>query len=165
VEEIHQGQGTRTVVVRRPAPGRWRFRVATPETRVRILSQRFFLHGDLIAPGGDAPIRRGDGITVSDRLSDMDGSPLRELPGYPPSPAMILVKPDGGRAHLAMERRPDLRLGVFRARSETDCDLAERFWIEMVVATRDLAGRMVTVMRDRWSEFAVEAAGQVAPSR
>jgi hypothetical protein len=155
MEEIWLGESILTIALHRPVPGRWTFRTGYP-AQIKVLSQRFFPRGTLVEPAVEELLHQNDRISVAYRLLDGEGAPLRELPGYPLSPKVILIRPDGRRDRLAMERRPDLGEGVFRARELSACDLPGRYWTEVVVATRDLAGRTVTVFRDRWSGFSVE---------
>src|SRR5262249_5700488 len=147
MEEIRLGESILTVILRRPTPGRWALRAGGP-SRMKILSQRFFPRGALLAPAGETPLYPRDRVSVVYRLLDGEGAPLRELPGYPVSLDITLIRPDGRRTRLTMERRPDLGDGVFRARAHARCDLPGRYWAEVVVATRDLDGREVTVFRD-----------------
>jgi hypothetical protein len=155
MEQIRLGESILTIALHRPVPGRWIFRTGHP-TRIRILSQHFFLRGTLVEPAGEELLRQNDRISVVYRLLDGEGAPLRELPEYPLSPEITLIRPDGRRDRLALERRLELGTGMFRARQPSDCDLPGRYWTEVVVATRDFAGRTVTVFRDRWSGFSVE---------
>ena len=155
MEEIWLGESILTIVLHRPAPGRWTFRTGRP-ARVKILSQRFFPRGILLEPAGETPLRQNDRISVAYRLLEEDGFPLREIVGYPLSADMTLIKPDGHQVRFAMERQPDLGDGVFRTRGLARCDLSGRYWTEVVVTTRDLDGRKVTIFQDRWSGFSVE---------
>lgn len=153
VEEIRLGQVLRTLIIRRPAPGRWIIRKSHPATRAKILSQRFFPRGVLVEPAGGEPLRQHDQIFVVYRVMDENGSPLQELPGYPLSAKLVLVQPEGRRLALAMERHPQGSPGIFRTRQRVECNLSGRYGAEVVLTTRDLAGRKVKVFQDRWSGF------------
>lgn len=155
MEEVWLGESILTVLLHRPVPGRWTFQTGSPG-RIQVLSQRFFPRGVLLEPAGGTPARQDDRVSVTYQLLDGEGAPLRELSGYPLSPDVTLIKPEGGRVRLAMERRPDLGAGVFRARGPVRCDRPGRYWTEVVVAARDLDGRRVTVFHDRGSGFLVE---------
>ncbi|HYO12482.1 MAG TPA: hypothetical protein VE685_04715 [Thermoanaerobaculia bacterium] len=159
VEEIRLGQSLRTVIIERPQPGRWVFRKPRPKTRVRILSQQFFPRGALLQPRGGETLRQHDHVFITYQVMDDNGSPLRELPGYPLAVEISLVRPGGHRLSLDMERRPELGSGVFRTPERIECSLPGRYWTEVVLTTRDLTGRKVKVLQDRWSGFSVRAAG------
>lgn len=154
VEEVRLGKILRTLIIRRPAPGRWIFRKPRPETRVKILSQQFFPRGALLEPAGGEALQH-DRVFIAYRVMDENGSPLKELPGYPLSAEAFLVQPSGRRLSLAMERRPELGPGVFCTREKIACNLPGRYWTEVVLTTRDLTGRKVKVLQDRWSGFSV----------
>lgn len=154
MEEIRLGQILRSLIIRRPAPGRWIIRKPHPATRVKILAQQFFPRGELLEPTGGKPPRQYDRVFVAYEVTDENGSPLEELPGYPLSAEVVLVQPGGHRLALAMERHPQ-RPGVFRSRQKAACKLPGRYRTEVVLTTRDLAGREVRVFQDRWSGFSV----------
>ncbi|HVF59369.1 MAG TPA: vWA domain-containing protein [Thermoanaerobaculia bacterium] len=158
VEEVRLGRFLRTVAVRRPAMGRWLFRKPHPGARVKVLSQQFFPRGMLLEPGSERRIRQHGRISLAYRLIDRGGSPLREIPGYPLSLSLSLVRPDGRRSALPMRRRAP---GVFRSRQEAVCDLSGRYWTEAEIVTRDLEDRRVEVFRDHWSGFAVHRASRI----
>jgi VWA domain-containing protein len=161
VEQIQVGETLWTVVVRRPAPGLWRFRKSRPDAPVKILAQQFFPRGLLVEPNVDELPRQFDPVTIGYQIVDGDGLPLREIPGYPLSLELSLRKPDGQRAALAMERQPNRDAILFRARETAECDLAGRYWTEFQIITRDLSVRRLEVFRDRWSGFSVEAASRI----
>jgi VWA domain-containing protein len=161
VEQIQVGETLWTVVVRRPAPGLWRFRKLRPDARVKILAQQFFPRGLLVEPNADELLRQFDPVAIGYKIVDGDGLPLREIPGYPLSLELSLRKPDGQRAALAMERQPNRDAILFRTREASECDLAGRYWTELQIITRDLAARRLEVFRDRWSGFSVEAASRI----
>lgn len=155
VEEIRVGEILRTLIVRRPAPGRWLFRKPRPESRVKIRSQQFFPRGALVEPAGGEPVRQDDQVLVAYRVTDENGAPLEELPGYPLSAEVVLVGPQGLRLSLGMERQPQRGPGVFRTRRRAPCNLPGRYWTEVVLTARDLTGQKVRVLQDRWSGFSV----------
>lgn len=163
VEEIRLGQSLRTVIIERPQPGRWVFRKPRPETRVGIVAQRFFPRGALLQPGSGERLRQHDQTFITYQVTDDDGAPLRELPGYPLSAEMFLVRPGGRRLSLAVERRPELGPGVFRTREKIECGLPGRYWTEVVLTTRDLTDRKVKVLQDRWSGFSVSSCRPATP--
>ena len=158
VEEVRLGRLIRTVAVRRPSMGRWSFHKPDAEARVKVLSQQFFPRGMLLEPGSDRRVRQHGRISLAYRLIDREGSPLREIPGYPLMLGLSLVRPDGQRSALPMRRRA---LGVFRSRQEAVCDLSGRYWTEAEIVTRDLEDRRVEVFRDHWSGFAVHRASRI----
>lgn len=155
VEEIRLGNTLKTLSVRRPAPGRWIFRKSRPGTRVKILSQQFLPRGVLLEPAGGEPLRQHDRVFLTYRVTDAEGSPLQELPGYPLSAQLVLVHPNGLRRPLVMKLHPELGPGVFRTREKIECKLSGRYWTEVVITAQDLSGRTVRVLQDRWSGFSV----------
>ncbi|HEX7181353.1 MAG TPA: hypothetical protein VF756_05880 [Thermoanaerobaculia bacterium] len=158
VEEIRLGQVLHTLIIRRPAPGRWTFRKSRPTTRVKIQSQQFFPRGVLVAPASGEPLQQYDQVHVAYQVTDENGAPLRELPRYPLTAEVVLVQPGGDRVVLAMERQTQGDPGVFRTLQRVMCDLPGRYGIEVALTTPDLTGRKVKVLQDRWSGFWVGAA-------
>ena len=159
--EVRTGELLSTVVVRRPAPGRWTFRKTRANGRVKIFSQQFFPRGTLLEPAG-APVQQYDRIAVAYRLTDAGGAPLEELPGYPLSLAVTVITPNGQRRPLRV-RRDSLRgPGRFRTIEKTECDAAGRYWTEVEVKTNDADEHAVSIFCDRWSGFRVS---QALPAR
>ncbi|HYN19923.1 MAG TPA: vWA domain-containing protein, partial [Thermoanaerobaculia bacterium] len=161
VEEVRLGEIFQTVVVRHPMPGQWTFRKSNPDSRVKVFSQQFFPRGILVDPTAAKALRQYDRIAVAYRVIDGNGLPLKELPGYPLSLEVSLVKPDGGRDTLGMKRQPELGPAVFRTRKEAECHLAGRYWTEVLVTTKDLNDQRVKVFQDHWSGFLVAAASRI----
>lgn len=158
VEEVRLGRLMRTVIVRRPSMGRWTFRKPDAGARVKVLSQQFFPRGLLVEPESGRRIRQHGQVSLVYRLTDRDGSPLRELPGHPLLLGLSLARPDGERSPLLMRRQAP---GMFRSRRETACDLSGRYWAEAEVVTKDVEGRTVEVFQDRWSGFVVHRATRI----
>ncbi len=154
VEEIRLGSVLKTLIVRRPAPGRWNFR-KSPGTRVRILSQQFLPRGGLLEPASGQLLRQHDWVFLTYRVTGDDGSPFQELTEYPLTAHAVLIQPNGLRRSLVLEHLPWMGPGVFRTRERTECPLAGRYWTEVSLTTRDLDGRAVTLLHDRWSGFSV----------
>jgi hypothetical protein len=92
---------------------------------------------------------------------DGNGLPLEELPGYPLSLEVSLVKPDGGRDTLGMKRQAELGPAVFGTQKEFECHLAGRYFTEVLVTTKDLNDQRVKVFEDHWSGFSVAAANRI----
>lgn len=159
VEEIRLGNALKTLTVRRPAPGQWIIRQSHRGTAVRILSQQFLPRGLLVEPKEGEPVPQHERAFIVYRVMDENGSPLEELPGYPLVARLVLVQPDGRRLPLAMKRLSQKDPGVFRTRDRIECSLPGRYWTEVVLTTRDLAGKPVTVLQDRWSGFTVRPVG------
>ena len=151
VEEVRFGKTLRTLILRGPAPGRWVFRRTT---RVKVRSQQFSPRGMLVEPAGGEPLRQHDQVYVAYQVTDENGSPFAELPGYPLSAELVLVQPGGRRLSLALERQPRGN-GIFRTPHRVECKLPGRYGTEVLLTTRDLAGRRVKVLQDRWSGFRV----------
>jgi hypothetical protein len=160
VAEVRTGELLSTVVVRRPAPGRWTFRKSRPDSRVRLFSQQFFPRGLLVHPEGPA-LRQYDRVAVAYRVTDAGGAPLRDLPGYPLQLELTLSAPNGRRRRLGMLRDATRGDGVFRTIDETECDVAGIYWTEVEVRTRDADDRPVNVFCDRWSGFRVAPATRI----
>jgi uncharacterized protein YegL len=158
VEEIHIGDLLTTLIIRRPAPGQWTFRKADASARVKVLSQQFFPRGVLVTPAPELLLRQHDRVSLQYRVIDGEGRALRELPEYPLSVDVTIAAPDGRRTELTMQREGD---GVYRAAVDAECEIAGRYWTEIVVTTPDAAARRVRVFEDRWSGFTVEAAARV----
>lgn len=158
VEEVRLGDAFFTLAVRRPAAGVWTFRKATADARVRVLMQQFFPRGMLVGPDPRSPLPHPERVTVAYRLVDADGATLQELDAYPLSVDLMLARPDGRRIALPMKRAT--LSSVYRAAAPAECDVAGRYWTEVVVNAR-AGGRAVRVFEDRWSGFSVLAAPAV----
>ena len=159
MEEIRLGRVLKTLVIRRPAPGRWTFRASHPGIQVRILSQPFFPRGALLEPASGGAAHQGDRIFIAYGVTDANGLPLQDLSGYPLTARLVLLQPNGlRRPPLILQRQPELGPGVFRTRERIECPQPGRYWTEVVLTTRDLAGRTVKVLEDRWSGFSVRPA-------
>jgi hypothetical protein len=161
VEQLQLGKRIRSVAVHRPAPGVWHFRKSNPHSRVKILSQQFFLRGTLVAPRSHEPLRQHEQVPIIYRVIDADGAPLEEIPDYPLSVALSLARPDGTSAELPMERRPEIGKAAFAAREDAICDLPGRYWTAVTVATKDLSARPVLLFQDHWSGFTVNRAARI----
>jgi hypothetical protein len=162
VEEIRLGDVLSTVVVRRPVPGLWTFRKAHPDARVKVLSQQFFPRGVLIDPKtAQAPRQFDPPGTLAYRIIDGNGHPLQELPRYPLSLELSLVKPDGIRKELRMSHQPERGAMVFQSQEKIEFGLSGRYWTEVLIATRDVNAQRVNVFQDLWSGFSVAAASPI----
>jgi hypothetical protein len=158
VEEVRLGDTLSSIAVRRPAPGAWIIRSPGRPSGVKVFSQQFFPRGTLIRPRFGQALRQYDRAAVAYRVVDGDGRPLRESPEYPLSVQLSLVKPNGERLPMDMAREASLGPGAFEACGDSEFDVAGRYWTEVVIGTRDLENRPVTVFRDRWSGFTVTRA-------
>jgi hypothetical protein len=155
VEIVRTGDRLSTVIVRRPAAGAWIFRKSDPSASVTVLSQQFFPRGALIQPTAMPPVRQHDSVRIGYRLEDGDGKPLTEELGYPLSVDVSLALPDGQRVVLPMTRDPASRTALYRTLPAA-CDVAGRYWTEVLVSTADSSGQPVRIFEDRWSGFTVE---------
>jgi hypothetical protein len=158
VEEVRLGDAFFTLAVQRPAAGVWTFRKANADSRVRVLMQQFFPRGMLVGPDPRSHLLHQERVTVAYRLVDADGATLQELEAYPLSVDLMLARPDGRRIALPMKRAS--LSGVYRAAAPAECDVAGRYWTEVVVNAW-AGGRAVRVFEDRWSGFSVLAAPAV----
>jgi len=156
VEEMRSGDLMSTIIVRRPAPGAWVFRKSAPAARVTVLSQQFFPRGALVQPSAAPAVQLHDRVRIGYRLEDGEGRPLQEELGYPLSVDVSLASPDGRRVVLPMTRDPGSQAAVYRT-TLAACDLAGRYWTEVLVTTADSNGTPVRVFEDRWSGFTVSA--------
>jgi hypothetical protein len=156
VEEVRVGDVLSTIVVRRPHAGAWTFTKSYSTARVRVLSQQFFPRGTLVEPTAARPVSQHAKVTIGYRLDDEAGRPLRELDGYPLSVDLSLTVPDGHREVFPLMSRPAPGATLYRSTRPATCDVAGRYWTEVLVTTADSTGQPVRVFEDRWSGFAVE---------
>jgi hypothetical protein len=160
VEEIHSGGLLTTLILRRPAPGYWRFRKSRPEGRIVILAQRFFPRGRLFLED-TSDLRQHDRVFIAYRLMDEAGLPLKELARYPLSVDLAVARPDGRREVITMQRDSTFGAAVFRAGKETECDLPGYYWTEVEVRAKAAGQLPVTVFRDQWSGYQVRPAALI----
>ncbi len=159
------GRTIQSVAVKNPQPGSWRIRKSRPNARVDVYTQRFFPRGKLVYPTKDQSLRQFQKIPVKYRVEDGDGKPIRELPGYPLTLELSLVKPDKSR--IQMKMRKSLKTaekpgnGIYETEGEILCNQAGAYKAEIVIATKDLKNRGVTLFRDQWSGFTVQGARQI----
>jgi len=153
INDLRGDETFTTLVVSRPAPGRWTFRMTRRNGRVRVFSQQFFARGLLTAPAPETAVHQFDHPAPEYQLVGDDGTPLAEVRGYPLRVAAELVRPDGSHEALPMRRSGD----VFRA-APVACDTPGRYWTDVHVQTQDAAGQTVEVYRDQWSGFSVASA-------
>ncbi|HVR39798.1 MAG TPA: hypothetical protein VMU84_11945 [Thermoanaerobaculia bacterium] len=154
IDEIKAGDVLRTIVIRRPAPGRWRFRLS-PGARIRILWQRFLVRGALVRPIALQMVRQHDRFWIDYRVFDNEGGPLSVSADYPLSLRLTLIQPDGQQRSYEMSRLPGTDSWQFRTRQQIECELAGRYWLNVEVTTRDLEGQRVSLLRDQASGFSV----------
>jgi Mg-chelatase subunit ChlD len=153
INDLRGDETFTTLVVPRPAPGRWTFRMTRRNGRVRVFSQQFFPRGLLTAPAPETAVHQFEQLAPEYQLVGDDGMPLSEVREYPLRVAAELVRPDGSHAALQMRRSG----GVFRGASVT-CDTPGRYWTDVHVETQDAIGQTVEVYRDQWSGFSVAPA-------
>ena len=162
VEAMSLGGVMATLIVPRPAPGRWTIRKSHFAARVRIVSQQFFPRGALMTPRAGDRLRQYDRVALVYGVTDDNGRPLVELPHYALSVKLSMAKPNGTVASVEMERASRQASVVFRAAHDTEFDLPGRYWTDVRISTVDDAGRRLDVFRDRWSGFTVVQAPRVA---
>jgi uncharacterized protein YegL len=158
VDFVNIGKTIQTVSVKCPVPGRWKIEKSNEEAKVDIYSQRFFPRGKLINPGPDALLRQYEAIFISYCVMDGDENPIKEIPGYPLTLELSLVKPDSSRIQIEMQK--DLTMGesIYRTTREIECDLIGPYRTEVLIASKDLNDQSVPVFRDQWSGFIVQSA-------
>jgi len=157
VEAIPVGDVLTTLVVPHPAPGEWIVRKSRTEARVRVLSQHFFPRGMLLQPSETDVVCRCSRVPLAYRVLDGSGHPLHELREYALALEVMLARPDGVSAAVAMERDAALGAGTFRSAQDPLCEREGRYWTDVRVTTADATGHRLEVFRDRWSGFSVAA--------
>jgi uncharacterized protein YegL len=157
---VKVGSTIEAVAVKHPKPGIWEIRKPHQEDRVDVYIQKFFPRGKLLYPSPDEPIRQFEKIPLKYRVEDENQKPIEELPGYPLTLELSLVKPDGKtRVQMGMKKstQPNEK-SVFVTSGEIGCDAAGIYKAEVVIATKDIKNRQVTLFRDQYSRFQVRAA-------
>jgi len=159
VDVVNIGRTIQTVRVKSPVPGQWRIEKSDKDARVDIFMQRFFPRGKLLHPDPDQPSKQFEKVFVTYRVEDDKHQPLEEIPGYPLTLELRLVKPDGSRVEIAMEKSTDAaEKSVFKTSEALECDLKGEYRTEVLVATKNIKNRQVSLFRDQWSKFQVEGA-------
>ncbi len=162
VDVVNIGRTIQIVRVRNPVPGQWRIEKSHENERVDIYMQRFFPRGKLLHPDPDQPIKQFEKVFVKYRVENGNHQPLEEIPGYPLTLELTLIKPDGTRAQIAMEKSYDAaEKSVFKTSEAVECDLKGDYQTEVLVATKDIKNRQVSLFRDQWSKFRVEGANLI----
>jgi hypothetical protein len=165
VKVLNVGKTIQTVTITNPVPGIWKFRKSHESAKFDIYTQRFFPRGKLLYPNPDQSIRQFEKVVVKYRVEDGNHNPIKELPGYPLMLELSLVKPDDSRIKMEMRKSFDSsEVGVFKTNREVECDLPGIYRTEVLIATKDLKNRQVTLFRDQWSKFQVKAANLIAGS-
>lgn len=162
VEAVRLSDALSTLAVTRPRPGQWLIRKSHAGSRVRVRSQQFFPRGLLLQPDPAGITAANDRVLIAYQVLDGAERPIRELPDYPLALMVTLVKPDGTKVSVTMER--DAASATFRSTEEARCTLPGRYWTDVRVTTADVEGRSLDVFRDRWSGFTVAASG-AAPAQ
>jgi hypothetical protein len=159
VEFVNVGRTIQTVTVKNPVPGQWRIEKTDEEGNVKIYMQSFFPIGKLLHPDPDKPIKQFEKVIVKYRVEDGNNQPLKELPGYPLTLELTLVKPDGSRVQKEMGKSSDsFETSVYRTIETVECDQKGEYQTEVLIATKDIKNRQVSLFRDQWSKFQVEGA-------
>jgi hypothetical protein len=161
VSFVRVGRTIKTVTVTNPKPGIWRIRKSDENARVDVYFQRFFPRGILLCPNPGDSIRQFEKLVVKYRVEDGDHNPIKELPGYPLTLELSLVKPDGARVQMEMKKSSEpseKEKSVFKTIGEIVCDLPGTYKTEVVIGTKNLKNKPVTLFRDQWSKFQVEGA-------
>jgi hypothetical protein len=156
---VNVGNTIKAVAVTNPKAGIWRIRKSDENARVDVYSQRFFPRGRLIQPNTDEPIRQYEKVAAIYCVEDGNHNPIEELPGYPLTLELSLLKPDGTRSQMGMQKSPlPTEKSIFKTTGEIMCDLPGTYKTEVLIATKDLKNKQVTLFRDQWSKFQVRAA-------
>lgn len=144
-----------TLVVRRPEPGWWQFTTATSALRVQVREVKSYLSGRLREPRGRVAPRAE--CRVIYEVEDSLGDPFEPLAETPLEVAASLSSPSEGEAAkaLTLEPRPELGGAVFATAHPIPCTLSGRYWLDVLVSTRDPSGRRVVLFRDVTAGFVV----------
>jgi hypothetical protein len=162
VDFVNVGRTIQTVTVKNPVPGQWRIEKTDKKGKVDIYMQSFFPRGKLLHPNPDKPIKQFEKVIVKYRVEDGNQQPLKELTGYPLTLELTLVKPDGSRVEIGMEKSTDAaEKSVFKTIESVECDLKGDYQTEVLIATKDIKNRQVSLFRDQWSKFQVEGASLI----
>jgi hypothetical protein len=156
------GKNILTINIKNPKPGKWKISKSDKNAVVHIFAQRFFPRGRLLFPKPDEAIKQFEKIVVKYRVEDYDQNPIEKLPGYPLSLELSLVKPDGSRVVMEMQKSSDAtEKSVFITTGEIECDLPGTYKTEVIIFTKDLKNRQVKLFRDQWSKFEVKKANLI----
>jgi uncharacterized protein YegL len=159
VSFLDVGRTIRIASIKNPAPGLWRIEKSHEKASVDIYMQRFFPRGKLLHPDPEKPVKQFEKVFVKYRVENGHNQPIEELPGYPLTLELTLVKPNGSKVQIAMEKssHPSEK-SVFRTSEAVECDLKGEYQTEVLIATRNIKNQQVTLFRDQWSRFQVEGA-------
>ncbi|NIM16360.1 MAG: VWA domain-containing protein [Candidatus Aminicenantes bacterium] len=156
---VNVGRTIQIIAIKNPTPGQWQIKKSHEKARVDIYVQRFFPRGKLLHPDPDKPIKQFEKVFVKYRVEDGNHQPIEELPGYPLTLELTLVKPDDSKVEIAMEKSSEpSEKSVFRTSEAVECDLKGEYRTEVLIATKDFRDHQVTLFRDQWSKFRVEGA-------
>lgn len=164
VSFVRVGRTIKSVTVTNPKPGIWKISKSHENAQVDVYFQRFFPRGILLHPNPEVAVRQFEKLVVKYCVEDGDHNPIEELPGYPLTLELSLVKPDGARMQMEMKKSPDpseKEKSVFKTTGEIVCDLPGTYKTEVVIGTKDLSNKPVTLFRDQWSKFQVEGANLI----
>lgn len=153
------GTTIRIVSINNPVPGQWRIKKSHPEAMVDIYVQYCFSRGKLLHPDPDKPLRQFEKVIVRYRVENSEQQPIEELPGYPLILELTLVKPDGSKVQIPMEKSPNPEeKGVFQTNEVVECDQKGEYQTEILIASKDLKNKLNTIYKDQYTKFRVEGA-------
>jgi len=162
VDIVNIGRTIQTLTVKKPTPGKWKIVKSDEKARVDIYLQRFFPRGKLLHPDPDVILGQYEKTNVKYRVEDGENNPIEEVPGYPLTLELSLVKPDSTRIQMKMQKSTELsEKSVFHTTREIECDLPGTYHTEVLIATKDLKNRQITIFRDQYSRFEVKEANLV----
>ena len=159
VAVVNVGNTIRTITIKNPKPGIWEILKSKKNASVNIYLQRFFPRGTLLHPAPGDSIKQFQKVRVKYRVENGEHKPLNELPGYPLTLELSLVKPDSSRVQMKMEKSSNpSEKSIYETTGEIECDLPGTYKVEILIATKDLKNRQVTLFRDQYSKFQVSGA-------
>ncbi len=154
---VNVGRTIQTITIKKPFPGLWKIEKSDQAAQVDIYMQQFFTRGKLLQPDPDRPVKQFEKVLVKYRVEDSDQKPLEEIRGYPLTLEVTLVKPNGDRVQMMMEKSPDpSEKSVFQTSEAVECDLTGEYRAEVLIATKDIKSRQVSLFCDQWARFLVQ---------
>ncbi len=160
VDVVDIGKTIKTISVKKPTPGIWKIRKSGPKDgNMDVYTLKFFPRGKLLFPQSDKPVKQYEKVFVSYLVEDETHNPIQEQPGYPLSLELSLVKPDGSRLRMKMTKSTNpSEKSVFKTTEPITCDQPGTYRTEVLIATKDLKNKQVTLFKDEWSKFQVNSA-------
>ena len=161
IEERWIGDAIRTILIHRPAPGRWIFRKPNPQTQIEVFSRQFFPRGLLVRPAQDEQAFVDQSTTVLYRVLEGD-DPFEPLSNYPVSLELAVVRPDGDWQHFDLPPAAFAGSAVYGSAREVIWEVPGHHQTRVKMRAMDLEGKPVDVFEDRWSGLTVRQPRKLA---